>query len=798
MLWSRYTPLLLGLGASACGASYQLASIPPTETSAREQQSGISTPSSGKPLEAQHGPAPLDLLEFEPLLARPEFGEVRTALADGKPERAAAILKEVEAARTRTESEALQLSYSLALILEEAGDAAGAREAYRRAASQPWRLQEDALVHLARLELSAGAPERAISALAAVGTLKNEPEVLGIRAAALVQLEHFRPAAEACRLLLEREATPSGRLLYARALWGVAQAEPEGERRNGAAQEAISAAVAATVGLAEDDSLSREARGLMAEIRKGAQVDDPSGALGSEVAHVRGLFDRGDYEEAEKAALAIQLPDADSFGPQRCELDYLKAKILVSQRRWGEGADRLTAPARKCAEDPELHAAILFNAGKYAAADGRHMTAIKHYGKLEELYPGSYLADDARLRAAKSYLRVGVTARFTQMLMDMPADYPEGDMTMDGVMELALYRIERSDWSAAAQVLERGARLVRKDDSARGHEYSGRERYFWARSLGELGKEAEEFDEYESIVRELPLSYYMLHAYSRLWQQDARRAASALEESLDAAQHSPFSFPHRPEYETDEFLRGMELLKVGELEKGRQIIQRLGLEEGTDESLVWGIALLYDRAGDAHVSHRIARGKLTDWFAHYPAGDWVRPWSIGFPRPYKELVERESAATGVPEWFIYGVMREESTFDPKVVSHAGAYGLMQLILPTARGIGKPEGIPHSAAALKIPSINISLGSRVLRNLKRRFSDNPWLAIPGYNAGPGRPARWLRERPDMDFDVWVEMIPFRETQRYTKRVLASRAAYAFLYHREDAQEAMLLPERLTPP
>ena len=79
----------------------------------------------------------------------------------------------------------------------------------------------------------------------------------------------------------------------------------------------------------------------------------------------------------------------------------------------------------------------------------------------------------------------------------------------------------------------------------------------------------------------------------------------------------------------------------------------------------------------------------------------------------------------------------------------------------------------------------------------RFKQNPVLAIPGYNAGPGRPLRWLRERPHMDFDVWVESIPYSETRRYTKRVLASRAAYAYLYAPATADEAMVLPLALTP-
>ncbi|HVR20737.1 MAG TPA: lytic murein transglycosylase, partial [Polyangiaceae bacterium] len=78
-----------------------------------------------------------------------------------------------------------------------------------------------------------------------------------------------------------------------------------------------------------------------------------------------------------------------------------------------------------------------------------------------------------------------------------------------------------------------------------------------------------------------------------------------------------------------------------------------------------------------------------------------------------------------------------------------------------------------------------------------FSENPLLAVPAYNAGPTRVKQWLAERESADFDLWVEAIPFVETRRYTKRVLASRAAYAFLYEPEIAEATMLLPARTKP-
>jgi soluble lytic murein transglycosylase len=241
----------------------------------------------------------------------------------------------------------------------------------------------------------------------------------------------------------------------------------------------------------------------------------------------------------------------------------------------------------------------------------------------------------------------------------------------------------------------------------------------------------------------------------------------------------------------------MELLRAGEFDFANREVAALGLTKNdVAPAVLWGVALLYARAGSAKLSHAVARGLLSDWLQRWPAGDWTQAWGLAFPRPYRQFVEAEAKKNGIPESLAYAVMREESAFDPEVVSPAEAYGLMQLIIPTARAVARQVGLPSDPRSLKRPRINVALGCRFLGKLTTSFQKNPLLAIPAYNAGPGRPARWLRERPHQDFDVWVELIPFNETRRYTKRVLASRAAYAYLYERDTADLSMALPIKLS--
>jgi soluble lytic murein transglycosylase len=79
-------------------------------------------------------------------------------------------------------------------------------------------------------------------------------------------------------------------------------------------------------------------------------------------------------------------------------------------------------------------------------------------------------------------------------------------------------------------------------------------------------------------------------------------------------------------------------------------------------------------------------------------------------------------------------------------------------------------------------------------LRRSFPGNPALAIAAYNSGSGSVRRWLDARGNDELDVFVEQIPFDETRGYVKRVLASQAAYAFLYARPTLDEVLSLPAR----
>jgi soluble lytic murein transglycosylase len=754
-------------------------------------------------------PETLSLEQFAPLLAQPMLARARQAHEAGNARAAAAAVRAAMAQTPPASSDVGRWQMLLARLLEESGDPLAAAASYDLAAREPWVLAPYARLGAGRTLLRSGRGE------AAFERLRSVPLDL--------------PAADETRLLLAEAAFRGGKHELAIDTWRKHLEAPSPSDSINVSLRLIEALLARAEARKSDEQLAdgevvealRLARKVAAQAASKRELAHRAGALekralellprasravyaspspDDELERLRVLVDLPQPEQAEKLAdgLLARLGARERWGAIGCEASFLRAKALAALRKHGRAADALGDMIQKCKHDLDLRARSLYLGGHYAAIDGRHTQAVQRFEQLEREAPAHRLADDARLKAALSYFALGVEARFTELLSSMPDVYPEGDMVLDGVFRLALRRIEKGDWQGAAAVLDRAFVVVGGRDSARGTELSGRERYFRARAWMQTGEKERGIDELEAIVQSLPLSYYMLHAYSRLREIDPARAQRARDTAVEQAKSQPFAIAHQPQFETPGFRRAMELLALGDFERGKREIEALGFaKRGAAPELLWGVALLWARAGGEREAHEIARGLLTDWLSRWPAGDWARAWELAYPRPYRALVERETKKNGVPPALVYGVMREESAFDPQAVSRAQAYGLMQLIVPTAKLYGGQLGLPHDPASLKRPAVNIALGTRMLSKLEQSFAANPPLIIPAYNAGPGRPRRWLRERPHIDFDVWVELIPFTETRRYTKRVLSSRAVYGFLYAPETAEAMLTLPAKLSP-
>jgi soluble lytic murein transglycosylase len=154
-------------------------------------------------------------------------------------------------------------------------------------------------------------------------------------------------------------------------------------------------------------------------------------------------------------------------------------------------------------------------------------------------------------------------------------------------------------------------------------------------------------------------------------------------------------------------------------------------------------------------------------------------YALLYPRPYLDEVRSAGRTHGIDAATVLAVIRQESLYRADAASPAGALGVMQLQLESARRTAREWGLPPPARAdLFEPSVSIALGTAHLRSLLERFDGQSIVALAGYNAGAGAADRWLPDQPK-DTDIWVENIPFNETRQYVQRVLWHSLVFEWL-------------------
>lgn len=473
---------------------------------------------------------------------------------------------------------------------------------------------------------------------------------------------------------------------------------------------------------------------------------------------------------------------------------YAAAKKSPKVDAW---ADAVSA----CEKDADLVTALFAGAKARTGKDPK--LAIEWFGKVEALFPDHRLADDARFRAALLVAQgtdEDREERSEQMLRTLPDAYPSGDMRTEALFRVVLAKLQRGrteDWEAAKPVLDRIVELTPED---RHWATAGRAEYFRARASAATGDGEGAVRRWDHVVEQHPLSFYMLLSYARLAELDPARAKRVLEGAIardrDPAAPELRAFPSKklPIVEKPAFVRAVRLLEVGDVDAARRELAAAGaLADDADAEVVWTVGALYNQAGAFELGHAFSRRRVTDHLEHYPEGKWRLPWETAYPRAYAPLVATTCAKYTLPQPITWGVMREESSFIADVKSHANAYGLMQLIVPTAKGVAVGTGYGSDEDSLRRPEVSIELGTKLLAALRKKHGHDA-LAIGAYNGGSGAVNRWYSGRSSDELDLFVENVPWEETRNYIKRVLSSVAAYGYLYDRKAFDDVLGIPLR----
>jgi soluble lytic murein transglycosylase len=152
-------------------------------------------------------------------------------------------------------------------------------------------------------------------------------------------------------------------------------------------------------------------------------------------------------------------------------------------------------------------------------------------------------------------------------------------------------------------------------------------------------------------------------------------------------------------------------------------------------------------------------------------------WHILFPKAWWENIKAESEKNNLDPYLVASLIRQESEFNPSVVSYANAYGLMQLLPVTGKQMAKEEGIKNfQTFQLLDPEMNIRLGCRYLREMLNKLGGVQEYALAAYNAGDERVVDWQSAGPYSGIDEFIESIPFTQTREYVEAILRNEETY----------------------
>jgi soluble lytic murein transglycosylase len=211
---------------------------------------------------------------------------------------------------------------------------------------------------------------------------------------------------------------------------------------------------------------------------------------------------------------------------------------------------------------------------------------------------------------------------------------------------------------------------------------------------------------------------------------------------------------------------GMALAEAGD----RTLAKRFFLQvaEGLNAGELEQLSDLALRMGEPHIALLVAKAAAER--------------GVILPRGYYPVPEFVPDGLAVSRALALSISRRESEFDPRAQSKAGARGLMQVMPATAEQLAGSIGETASAGRLTSdPVYNVRMGSAYLARMIENFGPAVTLIASGYNAGPGRPKKWIEQfgdprRDSVDVVDWVEMIPFTETRTYVMRVAEGLVIY----------------------
>jgi soluble lytic murein transglycosylase len=401
--------------------------------------------------------------------------------------------------------------------------------------------------------------------------------------------------------------------------------------------------------------------------------------------------------------------------------------------------------------------------------------------EMRQKYPSGNLVP-------RAFIDLGLEARGAKrgvaegyFLKTAVASYPAAIEVAQAQFELAWYEHENNNYARSSQMfIEHLARYVDKDTTNR-----GKAGYWAARDSERAGNTADACTLYNAVNYRYGANWYGYLATQRMQNLKSQcRADAQVSEQVAKAAANLKTVTVAPETagpkELERAAKSDELSAIGLFDWAIDELSEAKKTASNSPKINFALARHYRLKND-NVNALLALAKsYPDYSQMFPEEMSREEWDVFYPLSNWKEIKYWADQRNLDPFQVAGLIRQESVFNPRARSGANAFGLMQLIIPTAQVMARKYGAQGSitSEALYQPPLNIQLGTGYMRDMFDKYGRIEFVAV-AYNAGPNRVPQWRATLP-AEIDEFVEAIPFKETKGYVQGVIRNSAQYRRLY------------------
>jgi soluble lytic murein transglycosylase len=463
--------------------------------------------------------------------------------------------------------------------------------------------------------------------------------------------------------------------------------------------------------------------------------------------------------------IAVRFPDAATSDLYR----QVRIRALFNSRNYGQLLAE-TDPSKLA--DP----ALLLLRARAAWRDDKPELFLAGLDQVERRYPNSREAVEAKIQRAKYYVTDEID--YEKSVANLRKAIDAGALGNEGenVWTLGWTYTLWGRYDDALKTFDRYIQLYPDGD------YKTNALFWSAKIHDRLGRQSERDALLHQLTNEYPYGYYAYRA------RDILGVPPIAPDEIAGGAVFPNLDEQLAQVDPNRLAAVRELIAVDLTRDATRELKALAAQYPENAGLAFLLADTYVSAGEPFKANLLIQRRFRHFVRHGGMGVPRRLWEILYPLSYAEVIRTEAERRGLEPYLVASIIRQESGFEPTVVSNAGAVGLMQIMPQEAGRIASLAGIEGiTRERLFDPVENIAIGAAEYAQKLAAMGGNHILGIAAYNAGEEAVGKWIAQTPFGDPDLFVESIPYAETRLYVKSVTRNRFEYRRIYESSTAVE-----------